>query len=256
MIAMLNASLRSLLKHTSAPVDVLCFPLAMCRPLGLSVPSNVQIVAFSANSTNWVLEVELAKLRYCQEHVGASVIYFEIDMIFLQDPTRLLTSGFDLGKPGFGDKRCDAIIQYCSKPVDGLHPQAHFGGINTGFMYLSSNARTLHLLEYTVCKLRSMRQITGGTNQLLLAEMGFKDVPADGRRTIHGYTICSKSLYDNTLLGLYDWRPFSILTPINICSQALAKNVSIVHFNGDRRIKSLLLETAELLESPSCIASV
>jgi len=78
-------------------VDVVCWPASLCADLqhNSSVGSFARLFrASSGRAQNWVVQVDVLKLHYLQmaHAVALRFVYFELDMLFVAHPARLLDS--------------------------------------------------------------------------------------------------------------------------------------------------------------------
>lgn len=231
--SMVVASLQSLQHHTDAAVEVLCHPASTCDQLRSLLPS-VEFTPHAIQNDNWVINVELSKRSYVQKHPGKQLLWFETDMLFLQDPLQSMTAGFSEAKA-----RCDTILGYGKGTTAGL---------NTGLVFYYSDVGALRLLNQTIDGLLSIRHPQGGENQKIIADLGFQDIKPEHQRTQDGMTVCSKHLEALQLYSIYSWGE-AHRNPHTICEEALKRNVSLIHFNGPKHTKYLLQPTCNFCKN-------
>ena len=240
---MTGASLASLALHGACKeeIDIVCWPRSLCADLRRDphVDSMARLVPHDGGpSQNWVVQTDELKLRYLQRAPAAArLVYFEVDMLFVAHPARLL------GMAPQDGAACHLTLTYRKDY------KMSTGSVNSGLIAIHNASAASALLLRANALLRQVtasRPVIGGENQAVLDRVGLRDIPFGQSRTAGGITVCSVDVAAVTVLLSYHGLKMPSesalckLQPPAAGRSSSHNSLIAVHFNGPALTKELL----------------
>lgn len=229
-VQMLNNSLHSLHRQgvPARNIRVACFPEQACnqvKAIGLDVRQQTFTPAISSRWVAVIEEIKLTLLASLPE--GQQVIWFETDMLFT------------CWGPG------ERIFAGVPENVDMAMTYRNPRPPNTGLMFLKNTPAVRELHRANALALASGPS-EGGENQKLLTKQGFDQIAYGTSRVMGNLRVYSLKL------SLYIFESFyKIPKQKRLCKvlRMLAAPKCVLHFNGPKEVKALMLEVAKHMDA-------